>query len=128
MRLRVMIPSQVLLDQPVRKVVAEAPNGHFGLLPRHIDFVTVLVPGLLAYFDDRGCEHFIATDEGVLVKCGREVTVATRSAVKGGDLGELRMIVEREFRTLDEQERVARSAMARLEAGLVRRFLDFDSP
>ncbi len=125
-RLRVLVPSEVLLDETVTKVVAEAPNGHFGLLARHVDFVTVLVPGLLEYADTHGREHFLATDEGVLVKCGRAVTVSTRNAVLGGDLGELRSIVEQQFKALDEQERVARSAMARLEAGLVRRFLDFD--
>jgi F-type H+-transporting ATPase subunit epsilon len=40
----------------------------------------------------------------------------------------LERIVREQFQDLDERERMARSATARLEAGLVRRFMDFDKP
>ena len=126
MKLRVFLPNEVFLNCKVTKVVAEAPNGHFCLLERHVDFVTLIVPGLLAYEDDRGHEQFIAIDEGTLVKCGAAVLVATRSAARNGDLGELRHVVQDQFNVLDEREKLARLAAARLEAGLVRRFLDFD--
>ena len=36
MRVRVILPSGVLLDRAAEKVVAEAPNGVFCLLPRHL--------------------------------------------------------------------------------------------
>ncbi len=49
MRLRVLLPTQVLLDREVNKLTAEAEDGAFGMLPRHIDFVTMLVPGILTY-------------------------------------------------------------------------------
>ena len=70
MKLKVVLPSGVLLDQEVVKVVAEAENGSFCLLPRHVDFVAALVPGILAFTPAQGDEAFLATDEGVLVKCG----------------------------------------------------------
>jgi F-type H+-transporting ATPase subunit epsilon len=37
MRLRVFLPERILIDQEVTKVVAEAENGSFGILPKHID-------------------------------------------------------------------------------------------
>lgn len=126
MNLKVLMPNEVFLDREVTKVTAEAENGHFCLLPRHVDFVAALVPGLLTYEDDEGREHFLAIDEGALVKCGPEVLVSTRSAACSGDLGQLRHIVEEQFEVLDERERLAQSAAARLEAGLVRRFMEFD--
>ena len=45
MRLKVLLPTKVLIDEEVTKVVAEAENGSFCILPRHIDFVSALVPG-----------------------------------------------------------------------------------
>lgn len=126
MNLKVLLPSEVLLDQAVTKIVAEGRDGHFCLLPRHIDFVAALAPGVLAYETAEGGEHFLAMDEGVLVKCGAEVLVSTRMAALGGELGELKRLVEEKFAVLDERERAARSAAARLEAGLVRRFLEFE--
>lgn len=125
MRLKLLVPTRVLVEEPVSKVVAEALNGSFGLLPRHIDFVAALEPGILTFENGDGDEQVIGIDEGVLVKCGDEVLVSVRNAVRGDDLTMLRETIEREFLDLDDRERAARSAVARLEAGVVRRFLQF---
>jgi F-type H+-transporting ATPase subunit epsilon len=37
MRLKVLLPTMVLVDEAVSKVVAEAENGAFCLLPKHVD-------------------------------------------------------------------------------------------
>jgi F-type H+-transporting ATPase subunit epsilon len=124
MRLKVLLPSEVLLDAAVTKVNAEAENGAFCLLPRHIDFVAALGPGLLSFETEDGREEFLAVDEGILVKCGAQVLVSTRQAVRGPDLGSLRQAIDEQFRAVDEQERKARAAATRLEADLVRRFLE----
>jgi len=124
MRLKVLMPTEVVVDEQVNKVVAEAANGSFGLLPRHIDFVAPLVPGLLSFESSQGGEEFLAVDEGVLVKCGSEVLVSTRNAVRGADLGHLRATVEARFRQLEDRERATRSALARLESSVVRRFME----
>ncbi len=123
MKLTVMLPTGMLVDQEVAKVTAEAENGSFCLLPRHIDFVAALVPGLLSFEDDAGGEEFLAIDEGILVKCGPEVMVSTRNAVRGAPLGKLRQAVEERFRALDVRERQARDVLARLEADLVVKFI-----
>ncbi len=128
MRLKVLLPTEVLLDQEVVKVIAEAGNGFFCLLPRHIDFVAALVPSLFAFVPVEGPEEFLAVDEGVLVKCGQEVLVSTRNAIQGPDLGRLKQSIEEQFRLLDERERTVRSALAKLEADFVRRFIELEKP
>jgi F-type H+-transporting ATPase subunit epsilon len=122
MRLKILLPTEVLADLPARKVIAEAENGSFCLLPRHIDFVAALVPGILIYVADGDREHFVGVDAGTLVKCGDEVLVSVLNAVEGTDLEGLRRTVEERFLELDEHERVTRTALARLEAGTLRRF------
>lgn len=125
MKLQVLLPTEIFLDEEeVRKVTAEAPNGSFTLLPRHIDFVTTLVPGILIFEDRQGQERYMAVDEGVLVKAGDEVKVSTRKAVAGKQLGELETTIREQFAQLDEKERSARTAVARLESDLVRRFVE----
>ncbi|MCL5405794.1 MAG: F0F1 ATP synthase subunit epsilon [Deltaproteobacteria bacterium] len=124
MRLKVLLPTEVLIDEEVIKVIAEAENGSYCFLPRHVDFVAALVPGLLSYVravDNR--EEFLAVDEGILVKCGAEVEVSTRRALRGPELGALKETVQRNFRRMTEQEKRARSAMANLEAIFIRCFL-----
>jgi F-type H+-transporting ATPase subunit epsilon len=124
MNLKVLLPAEVLVKEEVAKVTAEAANGSFCLLPKHVDFVAALVPGILSFETAGGRETFVAVDEGILVKCGDEVMVSTRNAVRGPDLGQLRRTVEERFKVLDDHEKTARSAMVKIEAGFVRRFLE----
>jgi F-type H+-transporting ATPase subunit epsilon len=89
MKLKVLLPSQILINEEALKISVEAENGSFTMLPRHIDFVAALVPGLLSFVDKDGEERFLAVNEGILVKCGSEVLVSSRDAVIGPDLGSL---------------------------------------
>ncbi|HNP26258.1 MAG TPA: F0F1 ATP synthase subunit epsilon [Nitrosomonas sp.] len=122
MRLQVLLPTEVLVDEQVVKVVAEAENGSFCLLPRHVDFVSALVPGILSFHTFGGSECFAAVDEGILVKCDREVFISTLNGVRGSDLNHLQALIDERFLELDEHERKARTALARLEAGTLRSF------
>lgn len=122
LRLQVLLPTEVLVNREVIKVIAEAENGEFCLLPRHIDFVAALVPGVLSFHPSEEEEHFAAIDEGVLVKSGRDVLVSTLNGVLGTDLGKLQALVDERFLELDDHERKVRSALARLEAGTLRGF------
>ena len=126
MKLKVLLPTEILLDEEVLKVTAEAQNGSFCLLPRHIDFVSALAPGLLSFERDNNREIFLAIDEGMLVKCGEEVLVSTRNAVIGPDLGQLERTVEEQFMKLDDREKKTRTAMGRIEARFIRRFLEIN--
>ncbi len=126
MRLKILTPIQVKVDTLVTKIVAEAPNGAFGLLPRHVDFVSQLVTGILSYESEDGTERFAALNGGTLVKIDETVTVTTRNAILGDDLNALQQKVHDEFHQVGEHEREARAALARLEAGMVRRFMELE--
>lgn len=122
MQLEVLLPYRVFLQaKDVTRIVAETPDGSFGLLPRRLDCVAALAPGILTYGTEAGGEAFIAIDAGILVKCGDAVRVSVRRALAGGDLARLRDAVEREFRALDEQARSLRATLAKLESGFVSR-------
>jgi F-type H+-transporting ATPase subunit epsilon len=120
MRLKLLIPTQVVVDEEVRKITVDAEDGSMCLLPHHIDFLTALVPGILCFEDKKGNEQFAAIDEGILVKQGPDVLVSTRQAVRGADLGQLRATVREQFSILDERERAAHAAVAKLEASFLR--------
>ncbi len=106
----------------MHKISAEAENGHFSLLPRHVDFVAALVPGIFSYVTAAGGERFLALDEGVLVKQGDRVYVSASRAIPGDDLEQLQEAVENELKTLDENEKKARMVISRLEVDTLRRF------
>ena len=123
MQLQILLPTNVMLNTQAKRVVAEAENGAFCLLPRHVNFVTSLAPGILTYTDDQNTDHFVGVANGILVKTGSNVLVSVEYGVEGSNLGDLRDNVRHYFETVDERERQAVSAVARLEADFVRRFL-----
>lgn len=124
--LKVLLPFQVFIEvTDVLRVVAETRGGSFGLLPRRLDCVAALGPGILTFERVAEGEVYLAVDEGILVKAGLEVLVSVRNAIAGTDLNKLREAVERRFLNLDEQEQKVRSALAKLESGFIRQFAAF---
>ncbi len=126
MRLTVWLPTEILMQEEVSRIKAEAPNGWFGLLPRHIDFVTALVPSVLTFARTSGTEEYLAIDHGILVKCGPEVSVSTRAAVRSANLAQLRKAVEARFEAEEEREKKTLSSEMKLEADLVRGLLELE--
>lgn len=126
MTLKVWAPTEVLLAEAVIKIKAEAENGWFCVLPRHVDFVTALVPGVLTFELPGNKTEYAAIDHGIMVKCGPEVSVSTRNGGRGADLGALRDTVETQFRHGREKEQAARALEAKLEAELVRQLLEVE--
>ncbi len=122
--LKIYLPTGIFIDEKVGKVKGESPAGAFCLLPRHIDYVTALVSGIFSYTSPAGRESFLALDDGILVKKGQEVMVATRRAV-AGELGMLNQEVEKMVMVSQEREKLNKSAVAKLEAGFLRRFMEF---
>ncbi len=125
MNLKVMMPTAIIVDETVTKILAEGGEGLFCIKPKHVDYTSALLPGILIYCDETGREVFVATDEGVLVKCGDQVMISTHHAVIGDDLQQLRTLWTAHFEGLDDQARRGRSALARLEIGVVRKFMEF---
>jgi F-type H+-transporting ATPase subunit epsilon len=125
MRLQVVTPGAVVIDVAAEKVSTEAMNGAFTLLPRHVDFVAALVPGLLSYVADE-VERLVAVDGGILVKRGRSVRVATAAAIPGDDVLGLQRALRATFQESTESERRARTAIAHLETDAVRRLLELE--
>lgn len=126
MNLKILLPFQIYAEEiGVTRIVAETRAGAFGILPRRLDCVAALVPGILTYESPELGEVYVALDEGVLIKTGPEVLISVRRALAGTDLSQLRAAVEDEFLALDEHEHNVRSVLAKLESGLIRRMAGF---
>jgi len=126
MNLKILLPFQIFAEKTgVSRIVAETPEGSFGLLPHRLDCLAALAPGILTFETEADGEVYVAVDEGVLIKTGPDVLVSVHRAIGGTDLGLLRGSVEKEFLTLDENEQSVRSVMVKLETGFLRRLASF---
>lgn len=127
MNLKILLPFQIFAEKAeVLRIVAETREGSFGILPHRLDCVAALAPGILTYETKQDGTVYLAVDEGVLVKAGQDVRVSVRHAIGGTDLSQLHEAVKREFLTLSEGEQNLRSAISKIEGGLLRRVAEFE--
>ena len=126
MNLKILLPFRIFAEiKNVSRIVLETDKGSYGLLPHRLDCVAALVPGIFTYETEMDGVHYIAVDEGILVKDGLEILASVRNAIGGADLGKLRASVENEFVTLNEKEKNIRSVMVKMESGLIYRLEKF---
>lgn len=126
MNLKILLPFQVFANlTDVSEIVIETSAGSVGLLPHRLDCVAELVPGILTYKENGTEPVYVAVDEGAMVKTGSDVLVSVRHAIGGTDLKSLHEAVNNEFVKIDEQERNMRSAIAKMEGGLISRIAEF---
>lgn len=124
MKVKILLPSSVFLEQEVLKIVAEGLDGSFCLLPRHIDYTNALVPGIVTLESVDGQIAYYAVSEGILVKIGRQVLISVRDAVRGDTLEDLKKAVDNQFVQAMKQEEASRTALKKLEADTIRRFME----
>jgi len=130
MRLAVTTPLAIVVDTAdVVHLRAEDETGAFGILGRHADFLTALVPSVVSWRDARGGEHHVAVRGGMLqVRGGETIAIATREAVADDDLHRLESEVLVRFRHQLADELAARADANRLYLAAIRQISRFLRP
>lgn len=124
MRLRIVTPLVVVVDEDALAVRAEDASGSFGILPGHADFLTHLAISVVGWKRNDGSRRYCAVRRGMLsVSGGESVAVATREAIVGDDLATLDSSVLKRFRADTEQERSERFESLQLQINAVRRIV-----
>ncbi len=130
MRLRIVTPLSVVIDEDgVLALRAEDATGSFGILPRHVDFLTSLAISVVSWESSNGMRHYCAVRRGVLsVGGGHDIAVATREAVPGDNLVTMDKTVLARFRADIETERVEHVESTRLHLNAIRQIMSHLRP
>ena len=124
MNLKVVLPSNILFECTVSKVIFDGKDGSFCFLPRHIDFVSVLVPSILTFQSQDEGEQYLVHDEGIIVKKENDVVVAVKHGLIANSLGSLKGRLEKEFQDIENQEQKTKKLLVDLEVDFIKRFLE----
>jgi len=129
-RFTVGTPLAIITDsEGVAHVRAEDETGAFGILPGHADFLTALSLSVVSWRDLTGREHHLAVRGGMLeVRDGNLITIATREAIAGEDLGWLQTEVIASFRRRTDEERKSRTDSQRLYHAAIRQICRYLRP
>jgi F-type H+-transporting ATPase subunit epsilon len=83
--LEVVTPEGILVSQEVDMVTASGSEGEFGILPRHINFLSGIVPGELRFNHGGQSEHMSVTT-GFAEVSNDKVSILVDSAEKAIDI------------------------------------------
>ncbi len=120
MNLKILLPHKVFLEnKKVTRIGMQTYKGSFGIWPQRLDCVAALAPGIFTYETAPGKVNYLALQEGVLIKAGRDVMVSVRNAMGSADLGKLRESVQKDFKEISEREKKVKAAMAKLESSFI---------
>jgi len=123
-RLRVVTPSRLLLDEEVDEVTAPGALGEFGVLPNHIAFLTLLEPGEMSY-KQGSAKRYLAVSGGYGEVLDNVMTVLVPAAEFAAEIDTARAQLakeraEKQVRELNRGEKDFDVAEAALRRALVR--------
>ncbi|MBO9099611.1 MULTISPECIES: F0F1 ATP synthase subunit epsilon [unclassified Rhizobium] len=124
MRLSIVTPLSVVVDEEMESLRAEDISGSFGILPGHAAFLTSLAISVVSWRTTQKKLRFCAVRGGVLtVSDGKSVAIASREAVPGDDLATLDQTVLARFRADLEVERTEHTESTMLQINAVRQLV-----
>jgi F-type H+-transporting ATPase subunit epsilon len=120
MRLRIITPLSVVVDEDIDGLRAEDASGSFGILASHAPFVTALAVSIVSW-RKADLEQFCALRGGVMtVGDTSDIHIATREAVTGDDLSTLDADVLARFQSDADIERTEHVETMRLQFNAIR--------
>ncbi len=124
-RLEVVTPEKVVINEDAQIVMAPGALGEFGVLIGHTPFLTALKAGALRYTDTQGGEHVVFVSGGFAEALPTKVTVLAESAERRRDidLERARAAAERARQRLAEQRSKDEVDFVRVQAALQRALL-----
>lgn len=126
LHLQITTPQQILVDcSDVVSLRGEDASGCFGLLPGHVDYLTVLQPTVLRWCRATGERGYCAVRGGVLTLAGPELRIACREGIVGERLDELVSRVQAAREAQRDSERRARVEHLRLHTRAIRQLVRY---
>ncbi len=127
MKLIITTPFGVIVNsEDILSLRAEDATGNFGILPLHADFMTLLGISVLSWRDAQESVRYCAVSNGIfVVKGGSQISIATREAVAGDNLADLKRRVLGEFSVASTLESKSRLSQERIQAEAIKRIQDY---
>ena len=92
--LRVYTPDKLVVEDVIKKINVNGKEGSFTILPKHIDYVSSFVDSVIAYVDNNEKTKFLAVNQGILIKTGRNLEISTFNVIKSNSLLELKNVLK----------------------------------
>ncbi len=121
----IITPSYIKKVDNISFFRAEDSSGSFGILPRHIEFLTILEPSIAIAVID-GKEEYFAFNGGILSFKKEILTITTKEFVQSSRISELKQIIERFFKKQKEKESLFHLNMENLQKAFFKKMIELE--
>ncbi len=122
---RIITPQAVETVKNISFFRAEDRSGSFGILPRHIEFLTILEPSIaIAVIEDK--EHYYAFNSGVLSFKNNALTITAKEFVQSDNISKLLEMIKHTFKEQEEKERLFRDNIENLQKAFIKKLIDME--
>ena len=101
--LKIYSPTEMLLDEEVRRLTFNGKEGLLTILPNHIDYVSSFTTNIMSYIDKSNNKKFIALNNGILLKYSNKVRLTAYKAIIGDSLEDLKEKIDK---TIDVESNI----------------------
>jgi len=122
---RIITPQAVETVKNISFFRAEDRSGSFGILPRHIEFLTILEPSIaIAVIEDR--ETYYAFNSGVLSFKNNVLTITAKEFVQSDNISKLLEMIKHTFKEQEEKERLFRDNIENLQKAFIKKLIEME--
>ena len=122
---RIITPQAVETVKKISFFRAEDKSGSFGILPRHIEFLTVLEPSIaIAVIEDK--EHYYAFNGGVLSFKNNALTITAKEFVQSDNISKLLEMIKHTFKEQEEKERLFKDSIENLQKAFIKKLIEME--
>jgi len=121
--LKIVTP-QKITEKRVKTIRLKDISGFFGIMKRHINFVTAIEPSLCYYLDENDREVFLAVDGGIISIKGGMVTITSREIFESEDAEKLAEIIENTMVKRDASEQSFLNMIKGIERSFMEKTLE----
>ncbi len=121
----IITPSHMKEVDNVSFFRAEDRSGSFGILPKHIELLTILEPSISIALID-GEEEYFAFNGGILSFKKEILTITTKEFVQSSQISELRGIIEKFFKEQEEKESLFHLNMKNLQKAFFKKMIEME--
>lgn len=90
LNLRIYTPEKLFLEKEILKITLNGKEGSFSILPKHVDYISSFDDCIMRYTETSNKASFLATNQGIITKIGRNIEISTFHVIIGNSLMELK--------------------------------------
>ena len=128
LNLRIYTPEKLALEEEILKITVNGEEGSFTILPKHVDYISSFNDCIIYYTDKSNNIRFIAINQWILTKIGRNIEISTFHIITGNTLQELKdnmNEISKKSDELDIKEKQLNQNLKQIEFNLFKKIMEF---